>query len=141
MKKFIVLVALVIMGAFAWGIGSKLSPDAIGMGLGVLLGVLAGVPAALLLMVSNRQRGRQDDEEAPHNMRQLPPGMAGYPPQAPVIVLAGHGMAAPPQQQSPYGPQAGYPALPGPQAGGVEMAAEERRFKVVGEQEGWVDEW
>jgi len=140
MKKFIVLIALVIMGAFAWGIGSKLSPDAIGMGLGVLLGVLAGVPAALLLMVSNRQRGRRDDDETPQHMRQLPPGMAGYPPQAPVIVLAGQGMAAPPPQPG-FGSQPGYPALPGPQAGGFEMAAEERRFKVVGEQEGWVDEW
>ncbi|MCB9161622.1 MAG: hypothetical protein H6644_17570 [Caldilineaceae bacterium] len=45
---------LVIVGVLAWQIGSKLSADAIGMGVGVLFGVMAGIPTALLLMAHNR---------------------------------------------------------------------------------------
>lgn len=144
MKKLIILIALVVAGAFAWGIGSKLSADAIGMGIGVLLGVMAGVPAAILLMVANRQRGRGDEDETPANMRQLAhQPMHGYPPQAPVIVLAGNGMGMPQQQPAAngYGAYPGHPALPGPQAGAPDPEMEARRFKVVGEEEAWVDEW
>jgi hypothetical protein len=139
MKKLLLLILLVILGVFAWRIGERLSPDALGMGIGVLLGVMAGVPAALLLLASNRRRGEQDDA----------PGYAGggraaqgypYPPQAPVIVLTGAGMAAPPQQGGP-----GYPdprrALPAPRTMDAQTMDGERRFKVVGEQEEWIDEW
>ncbi len=137
MKKVILLVLLVVLGAFAWRIGERLSPDALGMGIGVLLGVMAGVPAALLLLASNRRRGDQD--EVPSHAGRTAQGYP-YPPQAPVIVLTGAGMAAPPQQAGP-----GYPdprrALPAPHTMDAQPMDGGRRFKVVGEEEAWIDEW
>lgn len=136
MKKLLLLVLLVILGLFAWRIGERLSPDALGMGIGVLLGVMAGVPAALLLLASSRRRGERDDAASHAGARQMTQGYP-YPPQAPVIVLTGAGMAAPSQP--------GYPdprrALPAPHAMDAQTIDGERRFKVVGEQEEWIDEW
>lgn len=42
-------------GLFAWAIGSRLSTDAVGMGVGLVFGVLAGIPAALLVLATGRQ--------------------------------------------------------------------------------------
>ena len=41
--------------AFAWRISELLSPDAIGMALGMMFGVLAGLPAAALVLVASRR--------------------------------------------------------------------------------------
>jgi hypothetical protein len=52
------LVIAVPLGVFftaaAWRISELLSPDAIGMALGMLFGVLAGVPTAALVLVASR---------------------------------------------------------------------------------------
>ena len=79
MKRFLALCILVFVGVATWIIGSKLSADAIGMGVGVMFGVMAGIPTALLLLASNRR-------SAAERTRQLdaPPH---YPQQPPVIVL------------------------------------------------------
>jgi len=45
----------VIFTLFAWRISELLSPDAIGMALGMLFGVLAGLPAAALVIVVSRR--------------------------------------------------------------------------------------
>jgi len=152
MKKFIVLSGFVFVGVAGWRITEQLSADAIGMALGVLFGVLAGLPVALLVSASNRRRERMEEEPTARGGRgrqqALPPGY-GYPmpqQQPPVIVLAGHPGAMP--QGGPQGYQQGYPQgypqqqrmLPAPH----EMAADvpqERRFKVVGETEEWIEEW
>jgi len=140
MKRLLVLAGLVFIGVMAWRIGERLSADAIGMALGVLFGIIAGLPVALLVLAANRRREERENFERPDGrQRQLPQGY-GYPmqPQPPVIVLAGHGA---PQMQNGYGYERGqmpppYPALPMPQE-----ASQERRFKVVGEQEEWIDEY
>ncbi len=151
MKKFIVLSGFLFVGLAGWRITEQLSADAIGMALGVLFGVLAGLPVALMVMASNRRRERMDEEPAPRGGRgrqqALPPGY-GYPmpqQQPPVIVLAGHPGAMSPGH--PQGYQQSYPqnypqqrALPGPQEMATEMP-QERRFKVVGETEEWIEEW
>ena len=56
-----------IFTAFAWRISELLSPDAIGMALGMMFGVLAGLPAAALVLVASRQRAPYygDDYEPP----------------------------------------------------------------------------
>ena len=149
MKKIIVLCGLVFIGMAGWRISEQLSADAIGMALGVLFGVLAGLPVALLVLASNRRRERDDEDPMPRGGRgrqqMLPPGY-GYPipaQQPPVIVLAGHPNAMS-QQGNPYGYDQGYPQqrrlLPGPQDMHQEMPPE-RRFKVVGETEEWIEEW
>ncbi|MCB0045941.1 MAG: hypothetical protein H6642_18230 [Caldilineaceae bacterium] len=137
MKKLFVFILAVGLLAFVWQIVNRLSADAIGMAMGVLFGVMAGVPAALLVMASGRRREERAEQQA------RPPSPYALPAhsQAPVIVLAGNGY---PMQQPPqpggyapdYPPAYGrQPALPGP------AQAHGRQFKVVGEKEEWVDEW
>ncbi len=140
MRQAIGLAALVFVGVAAWRIGGQLSSDALGMAVGLLFGIMAGVPTALLVMASNRRR-EQEQEEAVERRRQSNqppqhPYYGGYGPgyaQPPVIVLAGAG-----GQPQGYGDPYGAPrqrALPAPQTVDV------RQFKVVGEKEEWVDEW
>ena len=78
MKRFLALCILVFVGVATWIIGSKLSADAIGMGVGVMFGVMAGIPTALLLLASQRRRDAQSSHDDPPTR---------YPQQPPVIVL------------------------------------------------------
>ena len=78
MKRFLALCLLVFIGVSAWQIGSKLSADAIGMSVGVLFGVMAGIPTALLLLAGQRRRDAQSSHDDPATR---------YPHQPPVIVL------------------------------------------------------
>ena len=51
--------------AFAWRISELLSPDAIGMAIGLAFGVLAGVPAAAVVLLGRRrdsEDGYADDD-------------------------------------------------------------------------------
>ena len=129
MKRFLALVVLVFVGVSAWQIGSKLSADAIGMGVGVMFGVMAGIPTALLLLASNRRNAARADYDAP-------PPPRYQQQQPPVIVLAG-GMAQPQQGYDPYGGRQGYaPALPDPR-----QTVDAREFRVVGEKETVIEEW
>jgi hypothetical protein len=137
--------AILVLGALAVAVayvGSRLSPDAIGLAVGVLFGVLAGVPVALLVLLAQRRSGdRQPPAPAEADARLR--GQAGYPGgyQPPVIVLAGSAM--PQIQQTSTVESYGNPvyapgrhALPGPvptEAG--------RKFRMVGEQEEWIDEF
>lgn len=80
MKQTTLLCLLVFVGVAGWKIGDKLSADALGMAVGVLFGMLAGIPAALLVLASNRLREMQQPPAPPTPpARQLPP----------VIVLTG----------------------------------------------------
>lgn len=79
-KHMIWLCLLVFVGVAGWKIGDKLSADAIGMAVGVLFGIMAGIPAALLVLASNRQREMQTPPAPP-----TPPARQ-FPP---VIVLTG----------------------------------------------------
>jgi hypothetical protein len=155
MRQTIGLAALVFVGVAAWRIAGQLSADALGMAVGVLFGIMAGVPTALMVMASSRRRA-VEEEETPTRRRQQPQNMPqhpgyyngyapggygpGYAPQPPVIVLAAPGMGQPGYPQGypqgygdPY--QQRMRALPAPEAVDV------RQFKVVGEKEEWVDEW
>lgn len=152
MRHYIGLAALIFVGIAAWRIAGQLSADALGMAVGVLFGVMAGVPTALMVMASGRRRQAEEEEattrrrQAAQNTPQYPApyggyGPGGYPPQPPVIVLAGPGMGQPGYPQGypqgygdPYGQQR-MRALPQPEAVDV------RQFKVVGEKEEWIDEW
>lgn len=134
MRSLILLVGLVVIGVIGWRVGSRLSPDAMGLAIGIVFGVLAGLPTALLVLASNRRRG-DGDEAGNHRQRQ---GNAGaYPyggyPQPPVIVLAGPGAAptAPPPPAAPDRYER-LPALPAPR--------EERQFRVYGDAEDIVDD-
>ena len=58
--KLIVLVVLVLVGGGAWHAGRVLSPSAVSMAYGVIVGVLAPIPSLVLLGYAIRQgAGRQ----------------------------------------------------------------------------------
>ncbi len=135
MKRWLGLGLLVFIGTAGWRIGDALSPDALSMAVGVLFGVMAGVPAALLVMAGSRRAVREErgDEGRTRQQGQVAPYTAGWPvpyaQQPPVIVVAGpQGMAgqAPAASMRPewFSPEA--PA---------------RHFTVVGEREQLVEEW
>ncbi len=142
MRRFLMLASLVVCGVLAWQLGESLSSDALGMAVGVVFGVLAGIPAALLVLAtSSRRRHEEEDEYADRSERyggrqdrQLP----AYPYQPPVIVVTGGGPAqqpAPPMGSAPY-------YVPSQAAQGAPQwqgGPSERRFKVVGEREEWIE--
>ena len=87
MKKIALLLLVAFVAAAGWSIGSQLSSDALGMSVGILLGVLAGLPVALLVIAAGRRGGRDEyDEPRYYEQPQAP---------APMIMLVGGGQ---PQQ-------------------------------------------
>ena len=74
--KWIVLCFIVAFMLVAWQVAAALSPDAVAMAVGMLFGVLATIPVALLVMASNRHN-RNDDCGLP----------ALREPPAPVVVI------------------------------------------------------
>jgi hypothetical protein len=143
MKRFLALAILICVGAAAWHVGEKLSSDALSMGLGILFGVLAGIPTALLLLAAGRRRSEDGSRtETPSGRRYPPAAPMMTPAQPPVIVITGSGApAAPARYVTPgelgaWGP---YPPSDAPPAG--QGSRSDRRFKVVGEKEEWLDEW
>jgi hypothetical protein len=64
MRRLVGLAALVFVGFLAWQVGNRLSTDAVGMAVGLVFGVLAGVPAALLVLATDRRRRDDDDYDA-----------------------------------------------------------------------------
>lgn len=134
MKKWFGLAIVVFVGTAGWRVGDILSPDALSMGVGVLFGVLAGIPTALLVMAGSRRRNEENSRA--QSQREMQGQMGGAPyqwgmphqPQAPVIVLAGaqgfRGM------QDAHATQQWLPQ---------ETSA--RHFTVVGEREELIEEW
>lgn len=52
MKGLFGIVGLVLLGVVTWQLGSRMSTDAVSMTVGLVFGVLAGVPAALMIMLA-----------------------------------------------------------------------------------------
>jgi hypothetical protein len=136
MKQFSVVAVLVFFGAGAWYVGSRLSSDAIGMALGVMFGVVATLPVALIVLAV-RRRSHEDEESA-----RAPGPSGGYSlsraPQPPVIIVTGPGF----QQQGsapvgylPHGEPTRL-ALPDLQA-----QKPGRAFRMVGEKDEWIEEF
>ena len=86
MKGFSLIVLMALIGVMGWRVGNQISSDAVSMAVGVMFGVLAGVPMALMVLASSRRR-QGDDEEMYANGRKG--GYGGYYPQPPVIVVTG----------------------------------------------------
>jgi hypothetical protein len=134
MKRWLGLALLVFVGTAGWRIGDTLSADALSMAVGVLFGVMAGVPTALLVMAGGRQRkaeremavaSQRAQQEAPLSMNAWGTPYAQHPP---VILIAG------PQG---FGGLQPTPADSGRQP--QERLA--RRFTVVGEREELLEDW
>lgn len=134
MKQITLVGILALVALVGWRVGGQLSSDAISMAVGIMFGVLAGVPTALLVLASSRRRDAEresPDRESPWQGGQRSQyGYGGYFPQPPVIVVTG----AP---QNAQGSVHAQHALPAPN----EISVDAREFKVVGEREEWIDEW
>ncbi len=135
MKRFLGLCLLVFVGVAGWRVGDLLSPDALGVVVGIVFGVLASVPVAILVLAAGRRQERYD---APARRQEVanPYGQVGAA-QPPVIVVPAANMALPGQMSGGYGVP---PALVDSRSSVIDMPVE-RRFRVVGEEDGWVDEW
>ena len=131
MLRFLGVALFVVMLALAWRIGSLLSSDAIGMAVGMTLGVLAGVPTAALVLLARRRD--DEDERWDEGDRNRQPQGYGYQP--PIIVLTGGGYPGaqgqpPPTQQT---------LLPPPPPAPWPVERRERNFRIVGEVEQQVE--
>lgn len=132
MKKLLIVGALLFVGVAGWRIGGTLNSDAIGMAVGMLFGVMAGIPTALVVIAAGRDRPAESGLERPrsrHTQQQV--SGYGYQPQPPVIVVTSGT-----QQQLPQsGMNDGFGQLPQPDH--IELRPE-RQYKVVGEHEEWL---
>jgi hypothetical protein len=146
MKQAIVVLALVIAGVLAWALGSRLSSDALGMWVGVVFGMLAGIPTALLVMAGQRVRRPYDDDDdySPAPYGRLPDRQP-FPYQPPVIVLAAPREQQPATYNNTYNDyrqvhvaQSGPPAIAQREAELARYQGQQGRvFRVVGEREEW----
>lgn len=144
MRQILVVGVLVGGGVLAWRIGDTLSSDAISMGLGIFFGMLAGLPAALLVMAASRRR---DYVEQPHSggrrSGDSPYGNGAYGSygayngQPPVIVVTAPNMLP----QANGDPRAQQQAGMGLPMWPTSAPRPARQFHVVGEREDLVEEW
>ena len=73
MKSILGIALLIFVGAVGWQIGGQLSPDALGMAVGILFGIMAGIPTALLMLAAQRRPdGHSEREQRPQRPRVEP---------------------------------------------------------------------
>lgn len=128
-------------GVMTWHVLDTLSADALAMAVGVVLGISAGLPVAVLIVAGQRQQPRdarraQHEYGFAHEMGQRGyaafPG--GYGAQPPVVVVAPPGFA----QGHPH---SGAAFAPGMHSSDLYSPPSRRRFVVVGQADGEMDEW
>jgi hypothetical protein len=112
MKRFFFVVGVAFVVSLAVVIGTRMSPDAMAVVVGLVCGVLASVPTTTLMVWVLRQREKQEAHWRQSHLAQFPP----------VVVVNGQGPNGHP----------GYPALPSLPAGSTSPGS--RSFKVVGQE-------
>lgn len=144
MKLFAILMMAVLAVILFVFMLLSLSSDARGLALGVVFGVLAGVPTALLVLASSRRQADDDDDKLYYRPLQGERDLPPYPYQPPVIVLAA------PVEQPPvatnytdnrsvtiHAPVSSVPTIADRQR---QIAAQGGRvYRVVGQREEWED--
>jgi len=131
-RQLVALLALGFIVTLGVVVGTRMSSDAIAVLVGVIAGVAASIPCALLLMAVTRRREseefeRYDEqryEDRRYNDRRYSDRM-GPRRETPPVVIVTPGHAAP--QQLPYAASFPYQAAP-PQSA--------RQFRVMGYEEG-----
>jgi hypothetical protein len=113
MKKFLYVAGVGFAVTLAGVIGTRLSPDAMAVVVGIVCGMLASIPTSAILVWTLRVRDRQLEA-------QLGPARP-YGQYPPVVVING---------QQPHGVNGVYPPQPAVLSGG--NAA--RTFKVIGQE-------
>ena len=90
MKRFLGIGFLVLVSAAGWKVGEHMSTDALGMALGVIFGMMAGIPAALIALSASRNV-RHDhyhhrDNETPQKPRKQPQRAIAARPTSYIVV-------------------------------------------------------
>ncbi len=117
-------------------IGQRMSTDAMAVVIGVVVGVAASIPTSLLVVVATR--GSRESAR-PVAAPRPPASMPSPPPPTPQIIVV-----SPPVSQAGYSTEpwrtgsSALPQLPPPQDPFF-VADTRRRYKVVGEDEHWLD--
>ena len=96
-RQLVILLTVAFMVTLGVVVGTRLSSDAIAVLVGVIAGVAASIPCALLLMAVTRRReaeyeARYPDEREPYSGRYDDPRRA-----VPPVVVITPGQASPPQ--------------------------------------------
>lgn len=73
MKTLLGFCALAIIGAAGWQLGGKLSSDAVALALGLLFGIMAGIPATLMVLAARRQDQQDNSYKRPEHIQTSPP--------------------------------------------------------------------
>lgn len=134
MKRFLVLMLLIFVGVAGWRAGGLLSSDAMSMAVGIVFGVLASLPASLLILAATR-RPAAPPATAP--VAQPPQAASAYQP--PIVLVAPPSYAAFASAQNQAAPMTGYAAPGWPQP--YPAPRPQRSFTIVGEQAEFVDEF
>ena len=133
MRRLIGVTILVAGVVLAVTVGQRMSTDAMAVAIGVVFGVAASIPTSLLVVAATRSR-REEGYRPPRD--ELRP-----PPPAPQIYVVNPGTQSG-QGNLPWlasGMQGQWPGVPG--SNGLYAAGQPaRRFKVVGEDERWLEE-
>lgn len=115
-----------------WQILARMSMDALAMAVGIVLGIGAGLPVALLMLAAERRRGHAYGDARDRSAMHYPAHAATSGYQPPVVVIA-------PGSQLDQGHH--WP-LTATQAGAPFPHVERRRrFVVVGQGEGEIEDW
>ncbi len=86
-KRIATLLALAFVVALAVVVGTRLSSDAIAVLVGVVAGVAASIPTALLLIVVTRRDGVEDEDDYyDDRRRESPPVIVVAPGSAPHVL-------------------------------------------------------
>lgn len=132
---FVIFGCLVIVGALF----SRLDPHAQGMAIGMVFGAMATVPTALLVLASNRRRPADDEDDVggytqPVVQNPPPPLLAERTTVTERLYgQPGTGIVRREEPSARVVPQ--LPTLSRPDT------TNGRKWKVVGEKDGWLDEW
>jgi hypothetical protein len=114
MKKFLFVAGTVFSVAFAVVVGTRMSPDAMAVIIGIICGVLASIPTSVLMVWVLRQRDKHLETQFAQGGR-----FGQYPP---VVVVNGQGTNG-------YGNSYMAPPLPP-----TTIPSGPRDFKVIGQE-------
>lgn len=64
MRAVVTIISLLVIACAGAYVASRISPDAVAMSVGMLFGVLAGIPTALLMLASGRRSPAGDYRDA-----------------------------------------------------------------------------
>lgn len=138
-KQLIILLAVAFVVTLGVVVGTRMSSDAIAVLVGVIAGVAASIPCALLLLAVTRRQQAEASEhpDAYGRYRDSGPGRGAYDrPAAPPVIVVTPGSTAP-QQIAPWGTTS--TLVDGtafnPYAYGHAQPQGQRQFRVMGYEE------